>query len=72
MHTSIPMPQVMKIQDAKAAVDTTWEKLEKMPAWQLDKVKSKRDFVLEAQKVKKKVHFAALMVICHLQNEELE
>ena len=72
MHTSIPMPQVMKIQDAKAAVDKTWEKLEKMPTWQLDKVKSKRDFILEAHKEKNKVHFASLMVICHLQNEELE
>ena len=37
----IPMPQAMKILDAKAAVDKEWEKLEKMSGWQLDKVKSK-------------------------------
>ena len=43
----------MKIPDAKAAVDEEWEKLEKMPAWELDKVKSKKDAILEAQKKKK-------------------
>ena len=35
----------MKIPDAKAAV----EKLEKLPAWQLEKVKSKKEVILEAQ-----------------------
>ena len=28
----IPMPQAMKILDAKAAVDKEWEKLKKLPA----------------------------------------
>ena len=32
----------MKIPDAKAAVDKEWEKLEKLPARQLTKVKSKK------------------------------
>ena len=40
----------MNIPDAQAAVDKELEKLEKMPAWQLDKVKSKRDVVVEAEK----------------------
>ena len=31
----------MKIPAAKAAVDEEWEKLEKFPAWNLTKVKSK-------------------------------
>ena len=44
-----------------------WEKLEKIPAWQMDKVKSKKDVILEAQEAKKKVHFATLMDICHFQ-----
>ena len=64
VHKFIPVPQAMNIPDAKAAVDKEWEKLEKMPAWQLDKVKS--------TKSKKKVHFASLMDICHLKNAELE
>ena len=35
VHKFIPMPQAMKIPDA---VDKECEKLEKMPAWQLNKV----------------------------------
>ena len=72
MHKFIPVPQAMKIPDAKAAVDKECETLEKLPAWQLDWVKSKRDVIPEAQRDKKKVHFATLMDICHLKNAELE
>ena len=39
-HKIVPMPQTMKILDAKAAVDKERKKLETIPAWQLDKVKS--------------------------------
>ena len=66
-HKFIPMPQAMKIPDAKAAVDKECKKLETIPAWQLDKVKSKKEIVLEAQRDKKKVHFVTLMDICHLK-----
>ena len=63
----------MKISDAKAAaVDKEWKKLETIPACQLDKVKSEKKVILEAQRDKKKVHFATLMDICHLKNAELE
>ena len=34
----------------KAAVDKQWQKLETTPAWQLEKVKSKKEVILEAQK----------------------
>ena len=44
----------MKIPDAKAAVDKEWEKLETIPAWQLDKIKSQKEVILEAQRDKKK------------------
>ena len=37
-YTNFPMPQAMKIPAAKAAVDKEWEKLEKIPAWDLTKV----------------------------------
>ena len=47
------MPQTMKIPDAKAAVDKEWEKLEKLPAWQMTKAKSKREVILEARRDKK-------------------
>ena len=36
-------PQAVKIPAAKAAVDKEWEKLEKISAWNLTKVKSKKD-----------------------------
>ena len=39
----------MKMPDAKA-MDQEWEKLEKWPAWQITKVRSKKDVVKEAQK----------------------
>ena len=35
-------------------------------------IKSNKEVVLEAQRDKKKVHFATLMDICHLKNAELE
>ena len=42
----------MKNQDAKAALDKEWEKLETIPAWQLDKFKRRKEVILEAQKEK--------------------
>ena len=50
MHKFDPMLQAMRISDAKAAVDKEWEKLEEMPAWQMTKVKSTKEVILEAQK----------------------
>ena len=72
VHKFIPMPQAMKILDAKAAVDKEWKKLETIPAWHLDRVKSKKEVILEAQRDNKKVHFATLMDVCHLKIAELE
>ena len=43
VHKFIPMPQAMKIPAAKAAVDKEWEKLEKISAWNLTKVKKVRN-----------------------------
>ena len=45
VHKFIPMPQAMKIPAAKAAVDKEWEKLEKISAWNLTKVKSKKQVI---------------------------
>ena len=66
------MPQVMKIPAAKAAVDQEWEKLEKIPAWNLTRVRSKKEGIDEARTKGAKVHFASLMDICHLKNAELD
>ena len=72
VHKFIPMPQAVKIPAAKAAVDKEWEKLEKISAWNLTKVKSKKDVIDEARASGATVHFASLMDICHLKNAELE
>ena len=72
VHKFIPMPQAMKIPAAKAAVDKEWEKLEKISAWNLTKVKSKKQVIDEARTKGATVHFASLMDICHLKNAELE
>ena len=42
VHKFIPLPQAMKIPDAKAAVEKEWEKLEEKPARQLTKVRNKK------------------------------
>ena len=61
VHKFIPMPQAMKIPAAKAAVDKEWEKLEKISAWNLTKVKSKKQVIDEARASGTTVHFASLM-----------
>ena len=55
------MPQAMKIPAAKSAVDKEWEKLANMSAWNLTKVKSKKEVIDEARTSGAKVHFASLM-----------
>ena len=67
VHKLIPMPQAMTI-----PVDKEWEKLEKISAWNLTKVRSKKEVIDEARTKGEKVHFASLMDICHLKNAELE
>ena len=64
------MPQAMEIPAAKAAVDKEWEKLEKISAWNLTKVRSKKEVIEEARMAGATVHFASLMDICHLKNAD--
>ena len=68
----IPMPQAMKIPVAKAAVVKEWEKLEKIPAWDMHDKSETSEVIDEARTKGMKVHFASLMDICHLKNAELE
>ena len=72
VHKFIPMSQAMKIPDAKAAVVKEWEKLENILAWQLTKVRSKKEVIEEAMNKGRKVHFSSLMDLCHLKDSELE
>ena len=71
-HYNLVHPQAMRIPAAKAAVDKEWEELEKISAWNLTKVTSKKEEIDEARTSGATVHFASLMDICHLKNAELE
>ena len=63
---------ILIIPDAKAAVDREWENFEKILAWQLTKVRNKKEVIEEARNKGRKVHFASLMNLCHLKSSELE
>ena len=65
VHKFIPMPQAMKIPAAKAAVDNEWEKLDKISAWNLTKVRSKKEVIDEARTSGAKIHFASLLEAKH-------
>ena len=47
-------------------------KLEKISAWNLAKVNGKKEVIDEEKTSGATVHFASLVVICHLKNAELE
>ena len=68
VHKFILVPQAMKIPAAKAAVDKEWEKLEKIPAWDLTKVRCKSEVIDEARNEGARVHFC--LTDGHLSFEE--
>ena len=63
VHKFIPMPQAVRVPAAKAAGDKEWEKLEKISAWNLTKVRSQKEVIDEARTSGAKFHFASLMDI---------
>ena len=68
VHKFIPVPQAMKNPAAKAAVDKEWEKLEKISAWNLTKVKNKKEVIDEARDEGRKSSFC--LADAHLSFEE--
>ena len=71
VHNLILMHQATKTPNAKAAVDKELARFETIPSRELEKVKSKKEVILEAQRNKRKVHFDTLLDICHSKNAEL-
>ena len=53
-------------------MDKEWEKLEKISAWNLTKVKSKKQVIDEARMSGATDHFASFMYLCRLEKVELE
>ena len=66
------MPQAMKIPNAKAEVVKEWEKLRKLPAWQLTKVRNKKEKWSKKQGIRAQKFIFVLMDLCHLKNSDLE
>ena len=57
VHKFIPTLQAMKIPTAKAEVDKEWEKLEKIPAWDITEIRNKSVVIDEAWTKGAEVHF---------------
>ena len=46
--------------------------MKNIPAWQLTKVRNKKEVIEEARTKGIKFHFASLMDLCHVKKSELE
>ena len=60
VHEFILLPEAMKIPGGKAAANREWEKLKQIQAWQLTKVRNKREVTDDARKEGKTVHFCVI------------
>ena len=72
VHKFIPMSQALKNSRCGGCSGKRVGQSEKNTAWQLTKVKNKKELIEEAMNRGRKVHFASLMDLCHLKNSELE
>ena len=72
VHKFIPMPQTYENSCSKSSSGQGMGKLEKISAWNMTKVRSKKEVIDEARTKGVKVHFASFMNICHLKNAEWE
>ena len=72
VHKFIPMPQAIENSCSKSSGGQGMRETGKISAWNLTKVRSKKQVIDEARTSGAKVHFASLMDICHLKNAELE
>ena len=66
------MPQALKSSRFEGGSGKRMETLEKILAWQLTKVRNKKEVIEEARNKGRKFHFASLMDLCHLKKSELE
>ena len=61
---------VKKFQMQRRQWRKNWEKLEKIPAWNLTKVRNKTEVIAKARNEGRKVHFASLMDLCHHRHQK--
>ena len=62
----------IKNSSCKGSSGEKWEKLEKIRALQLTKVRNKKNVIDEARNKGRKFLFSSLMDLCHLKNSELD
>ena len=65
LHKFIPMPPSDENSGCRSSSGQEMEEARNIPS-----VANKEEVILEAQRDKKKVHFAALMNICHIKSAE--
>ena len=68
---AVTRQQIDKTPAAQKSLDTEWNKLKDMPAWDQNKVRECRQVVNEAIKANKKVHIGRIFEICVLKGSEL-
>ena len=71
VHQTIPIPRVMKIMDAKAAIGKRVGKARKLASMASDGCQEKKT-IQKAQKEGRTVHLATLMDFFYLKNSEFE
>ena len=71
LHVLVFIQEAMKMPDAKAAVVQKLDRLKKIPAKEINKVRSKSEVIRQAKKDGKTVQFVNWMDLCHLKNAEL-
>ena len=66
------MPQALKYRMQRQQWKNNGKNCKNIPAWQLTKVRNKKEVIDDARNEGRKVQFASLMDVCHLKNSELE
>ena len=67
VHNFNPMPLSHENSHSKGSSGQGMGKIEKIPAWNLTKVRNKSEVIDEARTSGAKVHFASLIDICKLE-----
>ena len=62
VHKPIPIPEGMKIPDAKAAANKEWDKSKSLLAWDETRVQLQSAVVQRPKKTEKSIHFDNLRI----------
>ncbi len=71
VHKPIKIPDALKIPEGRAAIKKEWDKLENLPAWDVNKVKPRAEVQEKGQASEVTTHFGTVVPLCHIKNSEL-